>query len=190
MADHAITSRAGHTLETVLMNPAVVLIQQPAIDFNTLLSVSQQGLGYSLAAKLDRDPRQWSDAAKLLLCLAAFKDQDAKLEIPPHLLRHVSFSLLMAVQEHDSWDILSCAAGMSFVTAETVAPAVLLVVLTGRLDQWRDAVVSGTEFAKSPACRAYYCRIHQLFEQAGLARVWSRYHKRETPDSLYVLDIK
>lgn len=170
------------------MTPEVVLIQQPAIDFATFLGLSHEALGYSPARACDASHRQLSDAERFLSCLAAVRDSKAPAGLSPSLLRHVSFSVLVAADERDLVDILQAAAGMPFVTTSTIRPRVQLAVVTGTLAQWRDAVVSGT--AAEGAVRACYCKALLVFERAGLSHVWHDFHKRTTPDKLFLLEDK
>ncbi len=157
-----------------------VLITAPAIDFTTLLGLTHQALGYSIASVADANHRKMVDAEKFLSCLAAFKQEFG--EITPNLLSHVSFSVLVIAEERDLLDILERTSGMSFVRADTTAPNVNVAVLTGTLAQWRDAVASGTQEAIPPAVRTCYSKILLLFDRAGLTSVWSNFERRTSPD--------
>ena len=157
-----------------------VLITGPAIDFATLLSITHDALGYSIASVADSSHRKMVDAEKFMSCLAGFKEELG--EITPNLLSHVSFSVLVIAEEGDLFDILERTSGMAFVRAETTATGVNVAVLTGTLAQWRDAVASGTNEATPPTVRTCYSKILLLFDRAGLTSVWSNFERRTAPD--------
>lgn len=157
-----------------------VLITGPAIDFATLLSITHDALGYSIASVADSSHRKMVDAEKFMSCLAGFKEELG--EITPNLLSHVSFSVLVIAEESDLIDILERTSGMAFVRADTTAAGVNVAVLTGTLAQWRDAVASGTNEATPPTVRTCYSKILLLFDRAGLTSVWSNFERRTAPD--------
>lgn len=159
-----------------------VLIQQPAIDFTTLLTISGQALGHNIAKAADSSHRKMADAEKFLSCLSALRDE-AVATLSPNLFSHVSFSVLLLADNYDLLDILECAAGMPFVRAETTAARDIdLCVITGTLQQWRDAVAAGTAQSSLPNVRLCYSKILLLFDRAGLAAVWNDYDKRPSAD--------
>ena len=157
-----------------------VLITGPAIDFATLLSITHDALGYSIASVADSSHRKMVDAEKFMSCLAGFKEELG--EITPNLLSHVSFSVLVIAEESDLIDILERTSGMAFVRADTTAAGVNVAVLTGTLAQWRDAVASGTDEATPPTVRTCYSKILLLFDRADLTSVWSDFDRCTAPD--------
>ena len=169
----------------VTMKPVAILITQPAIDFKSLLAVTHKALGYSIAASSDKSHEQ-NPIQRYLSCLAAMRDQQAPAGLPANLLYHVSFSFLIAAEEIDTIPILECAAGMPFVTAETVNQNVDLTIVNGTLAQWRDAVVSGTR--RDGDVQALYCSIMSQFEGMNL-NVWTEYNKKWS-DGLFLLEDK
>ena len=126
------------------MNPEVLLITTPAVNFRAFLGACLQVLGYSPARSADASPRELSEPEKFLSCLAALRDQKAPAGLAPNLLSHVSFSVFVVADERDMLDILERCAGMPFVTAETTVRGVTAAVVTGTLAQWRDAVAAGS----------------------------------------------
>jgi hypothetical protein len=153
------------------MIPNAVLIQQPSVDFTTFLGVATQVLGYSPSEQVDANQRQLHEAEKFMSCLAAMKDASAKVGLSPHLLAHVSFSVLITADERDMQDILEYCSGMPFVIADTVARSVQVSVVTGTLAQWRSAVISGCQPTVEPTVRMLFNRIVSLFESVNL-NVW------------------
>jgi hypothetical protein len=158
-----------------------VLITGPAIDFNALLSLTHEALGYSIASTVDSSHRKMVDAEKFLMCLAAIQDESAEA-ITASLLSHVSFSILVIAEECDLLEILELTSGMSFVRAETTASNVDIAVITGTLLQWKHAVVSGSNEATAPTVRMCYSKILLLFDRAGLTSVWQDYDRSTTRD--------
>lgn len=115
------------------------------------------------------------DTEKFLSCLAVLKDRSG--EVASDLLSHVSFGVLVVADERDLFDILDVAVGMPFVRAMTV-PNVEMVVVSGTLRKWHDAVVSGTKETAPSIVRTCYSKILLLFDCAGLTFVWSDFERR------------
>ena len=153
------------------MNALAVLIQQPSFDFSTFLVVSHDMFGYSPSASSDASHKQLSDSEKFLSCLAAMKDRNASVSLPPHLLTHVSFSVLLASNERDILDVMEYCSSMPFTSAETIARGIDAAVVTGTLAQWKNAVVAGCSPDVEPSVRFLFNKILSIFEAANLS-VW------------------
>lgn len=158
-----------------------VLITEPAIDFTSLLTVTQDALGYNIASAADSSGLQLVDTQKFLMCLAGLKDESAKI-ISTNLLCHVSFGVLVIADKRDLLAILEMTSGMSFVRAETTVPDVDILVLTGTLLEWKNAVVSGTSETTAPTVRTCYSKILSLFDRDGLTSVWRGYDRTTARD--------
>lgn len=171
------------------MTPDALLIQTPAIDFATFLGLSQQALGYNPAAAADASPLERSDAERFLTCLAALRDRRASAGLAPHLLTHVSFSVLVAADDRDMLDILQVAAGMPFVVTDTLVRGIQLAVITGTLAQWQNAVESGCARESELNVRAFFNRVTTLFETAGL-NVWKDFESHPLQDRTFYLEDK
>jgi hypothetical protein len=135
------------------MQSLTLLIQQPSIDFAKLLATSHEMFGYSISASSDASHKRLSDSEKFLSCLASMKDQNAPVGLSPHLLTHVSFSVLIATNERDLMDVLECC-------------------FTGTLAQWKTAVMSGCHETTEPSVRYLFNQILAQFEAANLG-VWN-----------------
>ena len=171
------------------MQPKVLLVTTPSVDFRAFLGACVQVLGYSPATAADASPRDLSEPEKFLSCLASLRDQQAPAGLTPNLLSHVSVSAVGGADERDMLDILERCAGMPFVTAETLARGVLAAVITGTLSQWRDAVAAGSVREAEPSVRAGFNKVYGLFCGVGL-NVWSDYRAREAPDCTLLLEYK
>lgn len=168
------------------MNPSVVLISVPAIDFRTFIGLSHKATGRNVASRVDASRRELSDAEKFLSCLAALRDDHAPVGLAPCLLAHVSFSALIGADDRDLLAILQCCAGLPFVAVETTVRDVQVAVVTGTLAQWRDAVVSGCGRGVESPVRHCFNQLYGLFVAAGL-NVWGDFQTRQAPDRTFLL---
>jgi hypothetical protein len=159
------------------MQALAILIQQPSIDFSKLLATSHEMFGYSISASSDASHKRLSDSERFLSCLASMKDQNAPVGLSPHLLTHVSFSILIAANEQDLMDVLECCSSMPFTTADTVVRGIRAAVITGTLSQWKTAVISGCHKTTEPSVRFLFNKILSLFEATNLG-VWSDCKRR------------
>jgi hypothetical protein len=169
------------------MNSNAILIQQPAIDFPSFLLYAEQALGYSPGVSSDSSPLQLHDSEKFMSCLAAMKNQNAPVGLPPHLLTHVSFSILACAEERDMQDVLEYCSGMPFVTADTVARGVQITVITGTLAQWRDAVIAGCQPHTEPSVRVLFNCIQSLFIGVNLD-VWKDCKRKQVGHTFLLED--
>lgn len=163
-----------------------LLINQPSIDFHTLIGVTHEALGRSIAAKSDACGRRLSDAERYVSCLAALRDPEALPALRPNLLTHVSFSVLVVTESRDVKDILEAASTLPFVRSRTKVKGVEVLILHGTLAQWRDAVISGTHYEHARAC---YCKIASLFEGVGLP-IWIDCTRKPVQGGLFLLEDK
>ena len=181
-------STAGSSPDSVLtMRTSAVLIQTPAIDFDTFLGLSQEALGYSPSEGVDASPVDRSNAERFLACLASLRSR--KSSAVTGLLTHVSFSVLAAAGERDMLDILQAVSGMPFVVADTVVRGVQLAVITGTLAQWKNAVASGSAHDSQVDVRAFFNVVLGLFEAAGM-NVWKDFENYPLHDHTFYLEDK
>ena len=169
------------------MIPNAVLIQEPAIDFTTFLKHVNEMLGYSPSAQADASRRLLHDAEKFMSCLAGMKDQNAPVGISPHLLTHVSFSLLIAAEDRDMQDILELCSGMPFMITDTIARGVQAAVVTGTLAQWRSAAISGCQSYADAVVRGLFNHIVSLFEAVNLS-VWKDCDRKQAGPTFLLTD--
>lgn len=164
-----------------------ILIQQPNVDFSAFLAHAHEMFGYSPASESDACHKQLSDSERFLSCLAAMKDRNAPVSLPPHLLAHVSFSVLVAANERDILDVLEYCSTMAFTTAETVARGIDAAVITGTLAQWRDAVIAGCRPQVEASVRDLFNKILSLFESQNLG-VWENCSRKTHQDNTLLLE--
>ena len=106
----------------------------------------------------------------------------------PHLLSHVSFSVLMAADEEDTIEILSIAE-MPFISVPTRLRGVQLTVITGPLSRWQDAVKLGSESSCARNVRLAFNAVKSIFGDAGLD-VWKDCAIRPLADGTFLLEDK
>lgn len=177
----------GHFLHLSSMSPSAVIVATTVPDFGKLLGLTHQMLGYSIADAVDASRKQHHDIARFLACLAAFKDRDAKVDPTPDLLRFCSVSVLLAADEEDILGIVQ-AAGMPFVVAETIKRGVFTAICTGTLDQWKDAVVTGSQ-SKLQVVRECFGKIMGLFEAIQIS-LWKEFSVKTLNDRTLRLEDK
>ena len=160
------------------MVPQSTLINAPSVDFGTLINAADQVLGRSVCAGVDSTAKKLSDAERFLSLLAALKDIHSPVGLPPNLLTHVSFSVLTIASELDMLDILEACSGMPFTQTETTMRGTVLAVISGTLQQWRDAVVSGSQEHQQPNVRLGFNQIQNVFVGAGLGSCWNNFEQK------------
>jgi hypothetical protein len=166
------------------MLPKSIFISQPSVAFSALLGACDELLDYSVTRGIDNTSKRLSDSEKFLSILSSFKGDIPATGFPPNLLTHVSFSVLTAACEADMMDILESCSGMPFVYAETKMRSIIATVITGTMQQWRDAVVAGSNHAEH-SIRSCFNQIHDLFVQVGLHSVWDDYEQQPGSDGTY-----
>jgi len=169
------------------MTPDALLIQQPSVDFPTFLGRATQALNYSPSSSADSSGKQLHDTEKFLSCLAAMKDQEASVGLSPHLLTHVTFSMLITADDRDMLDILEYCSGMPFVISDTCVRGVQLAVVTGNLSQWRVATISGCQLTVEATVRILFNSIVALFESVNL-NVWTDCDRRPSGTTFLLED--
>lgn len=172
------------------MVPQSTLITAPSVEFGKLISACEQALGRSVCEGVDNTSKKLTDAERFLSILSAMKDSNSPVGLPPHLLAHVSFSVLTIAGELDMADILEVCSGMPFCYTGTKARGVVMLVITGTLTQWRDAVVSGSGANQVSSVRMGFNQIHNLFVGHGLGPIWNDYEQKPLNDGYTLLEFK
>ena len=170
------------------MLPNVLIVQTPNADFGSLLTFAREALGYNPAASLDASSIERSDTERFISCLAAIEDRKARPGLAQHLLGHAAVSVVVAADLADALDIEAIAA-MPCVTTETRLRDVRLLVLTGSLEQWKRAVLSGAISLRPPTVRTCFNRIMSAFIAAGL-NLWKECRSETLTDGTLLLEDK
>lgn len=168
------------------MIPTSTFIVQPGIAFGILLKACDEVLDHKVTQGIDNTEKKLSDTERFLSILAAMRDVEAKAGLTPNLLTHVSFSVLTISSEADMMDILEACSTMGFTYAETKMRGCLVAVITGTIQQWRDAIVTGTQHSQA-TIRGGFNQMHDLFVQVGLYQIWSDFEQKAQDDGSYTL---
>ncbi len=163
------------------MQPQILIIQRPDIDFPAYLGVALKVLGRSLASAADSSSQQLTTSSRFLSCLSAMRNSKAGVGFNPKLLPHIMLSVLIVADELDVLDMMECAGGMPFVIAETTVRDVLMVVVSGNLAQWKLAVVAGATSEMSSSVRYAFNQIQIQLQSEGI-NLWTDYRQRQAVD--------
>jgi hypothetical protein len=82
-------------------------------------------------------------------------------------------------------DILS-VCGMPFVVEDTTERGVQLAIITGTLQQWRDAVKSGSARERERTVRAFFNHLMGFFDTS----VWQDFDSHSLPNKTLYLTYK
>ena len=170
------------------MTPRSALVTQPALSVETLAVACSQLFDHKPVDGVDKSVRKLSDAERFLSIIDAMRCPDAPVGLSPDLLKHVSFSVLTVALEQDMLSILEVCSGMSVTLADTKGRGIMAGVITGTLDQWRDAVVAGCSRHIIAEVRAGFNQIHSLFVGAGLGSIWKGYKQTNDGPVFYLTD--
>jgi len=171
------------------MTPQSVLITQPSLSLQNLVGACAQVLNHNVADAVDASFRNLTDAEKFVSILDAMRNPGAKVGLPEDLLRHIQFSVLTLADEADILEIAEICS-MPFVTAETKHAYMAVAVMSVTLDEWRVAVIAGTQPDISMEVRAGFNHIHGLFVAAGLGAIWTGYENKPMNDNTFLLERK
>jgi hypothetical protein len=163
-----------------------MFISSPSVAFQALLQACHESLTHAVTEGINSTIKNLSDTERFLTILAAIRDPKAKPGFPPNLLNHASFSILTFAPMEDTLDLVEVCSGMPITHAPTKLRNMLMVVTTGTLSQWRDAVVTGTEHSEF-SIREGFNEIHNLFVQANLNSVWNDFEQKPQSDGTYKL---
>ena len=169
------------------MIPHSALVTQPALAVDNLVLACSQLFVHKVAEGIDNSPRNLSDAEKFISIVDAMRQPGAPASLPRDLLKHVTFSVLTVADERDMLDIMQICSGMATTLADTKARGIMVVVTTGTLDQWRDAVSNGCGPNVPHEVRAGFNQIHSLFVSAGLGSIWKGYKQMNDDSGTFLL---
>lgn len=172
-----------------VMIPRSVLVTQPSLSVENLAVACSQLFDHKVVEGVDKSVRKLSDAERFLSIIDAMRRPDAPVGLNPDLLKHVTFSVLTVAMEEDMLAILEICSGMSATLADTKGRGIMAAVITGTLNQWRDAVVAGCRRHVVYEVRSGFNQIHSLFVGSGLGAVWRGYKQtNDGPEVFYLTD--
>ena len=170
------------------MIPSATIISQPQFDLTTILSLSDEMLGYSPARAADT--ANLTGQSHLLACLASFRDKDSKPSVKgsKDVYDLLYFGFLVAADEHDMTLILEVVSGMSFALTETRVRGIQAAIMVGTFHRWREAVLRGCRQDQPEYIRICFDKIYIHFQTLGLADAFGRLTKKHLPDRTFFLE--
>jgi len=148
---------------------AFKLITRQSIDFRTLLSTVFELTGKKISDYADQSTFDMSPDVKLASCLSSLVDLSPS-ELTPSVNAHLTFTAVAVIELEDMNDILSMSAGLKWLGANTSKRNVMMGLLTGSLNDWRDAVETGL---KKQTTNSFYNAVKDEFSLAGYSKLFN-----------------
>lgn len=159
-----------------------VPIAKTSVDWSLLLEAARKATSRSVTASVDQHRVAQSELATFLCVLAEFSrmDGDALTQLRSDGLvrRHVTYGFLVNLPRAEF--ILLSGYGLSVTPADTGDFA----IVSGRMSEWVQAVVEGTQVA---ALRMFSCLLLAWFEREGMGECWACWDKEDVPSGYYRL---
>jgi len=173
------------------MRPGVALILTPKLDLSQFLPLSRELLGYSPAKVADGITIPLQELAHQLVCVATFKDEQAKPSVKMATLHFDLFhaGFLIAADERDMVEILEIT-GMPFTLTLTLARGIDAAIISGSLTQWRAAVrvACDPETSLSVGARHAFNSIYKILCKHGLKDLFDDLQVTEQQDHTFLLE--
>jgi hypothetical protein len=166
---------------------AVKLIIEPKIDWDGLLKNSYPALGRSITASLDQKKISLDRSSSFLLALTDLQGStNDPLKEPSKDLRHLSFSFLVAASRSTIYDLLE-ATRLSVCSTKSLAKGILLVVVSGNLEEWHNAIINCSTKDASLSLRDLCNKFILQFDKQGFQNLWHRYMRSSHNDGTFLL---
>lgn len=149
---------------------AFKLISRQSIDFKTLLSTVFELTGKKVSEYSDQSAFDMSPDVKLASCLASLMDLSPS-DMTPAVNAHLTFTAIVVLELEDMNDILSMSGELKWLGALTNKRNVMLGLMTGNLNDWRDAVVTGFQKIET---QDFYNTVKTEFCLAGYSKLWNQ----------------
>ncbi len=178
------------------MKPEILSFSGTAIPLGNLAKIASQGAGLSLTYKTDRSPIRFSEDAQYLIALANLTGASAQdlaaidilRNLPRRYLDALAYTMIVAcdhevaieLQDNTELQVFGRDVGAGY-----------LVLVTGPLSYWHDAVVYNLlTDERSFGFRLLMDKVLLGFEKIGLGELWSNYQKRTHRDQTFLLEHK
>jgi len=172
----------------------VALILKSDLDLNTLLPLSREMLGYSLAKAADGSTVPLPGLVHSLACLSAFKNEDAPPTVgfAAPVWGLISIGFLVAADERDMAEILEAAHGMEATMTDTVQRGVQATIISGTLVQWQRAIkLACNSRTNSPSgVRHAFNIMYRQLVKAGFRDLFDGTTVLDQPDHTFLLEDK
>lgn len=175
------------------MDPNLVPIIIPRVDWATFLGVAGEALGYQPARVADSNPRPLSDAAKFVVVLSSFQDRTISNAISAlhgslDLLNHLSYSFAVYADDETMKQVME-RTDLKVAMTEAVNKERIAVV-SGSLKAWYCATLTCCQERQPYNLRLLFDKAVMFFEGNGLAELWHDTRKRTLPDRTFLLEHK
>lgn len=153
------------------------IVGKPNIDLNALTSLFSTATGKNLKDTPDMRSSIYPDDRKLAYCLSEILGEPQTSTLPV-CLSHLHFSGILACDDHVMVDVLRAGSNLAYVGCVGKHPGLVIGLISGNLNAWRDAVVSGLA---SESTRDIFVDVYQAFKGLSYGSAWSAY--KETMDT-------
>lgn len=151
----------------------------PQIHWANYLSIANNVLGESISQSFDGAKIPTSSRA-FVVSLNDLSQTSPALDIDVAALKHLSYSFLTVLLEGAYTEIFETSR-LEFTSSGSSRPGLRLIVVSGNLLQWKEAVVF-CSCSNNPDVKLFGIRAKEFFESIGLADLWKHYSKISLPD--------
>lgn len=157
----------------------LIPIITPTIDWRQYLSIANDVLGESISTSFDA-ARLMPGPKAFIVSLNDLKQNIPALDIDVAALRHLTYTFLTVTLE-GAYRAIAEEVQLAFTSSSSQRPGICLVVVSGNLLQWKDAVhvCSGSS---NPDVRLFAHKARVYFEGLGLGDMWKHYIRVKLPD--------
>lgn len=151
----------------------------PQISWANYLSAANNVLGESIsqsfdAAKIPTGPRSF------VISLNDLTETSPALDIDVAGLKHLSYTFLGVVLEGAYTEIFETSR-LHFTSNHSSRPGLRLVVVSGNLLEWKEAVVF-CSCSNNPDVNTFGTKAKNFFEEIGLSDLWKHYLRIKLPN--------
>lgn len=174
------------------MDDQITLIGMNTVAWQEYLSLTSEWFGHSPSKGVDACPSKLTDFAKYTASLGEFlvgKELDAKRTLRERgpWLQHTFFTFMFIASDAI---VLKVAETTDLSVLSAKAEEGRGVVVSGTLEQWRDAVVLCCGVHSNKRLRSIFNQIKQIFDQMGLQDVFFEFRPKDAGDGTFLLEYK
>ena len=168
------------------------LMAGPIFNWAELSQTTKSLYGQDAVAILDlhQVPRN-SLLAPLATLLAIDTPQEKVIQelrkCPHKVMKHVFLSF-MGVLSVQTWIEIQTLSNLDVTANTTPSLGQYLILASGNLVTWREAIINGCTDAVSIAVRHFFNACLLQLEQAKLKVIWSDFIKSTRPDGTFILE--
>lgn len=170
------------------MKPDIVLIASPLINWNDFITVATDYIGRSPTRSLDESGHRAGDLFSFVAAIGAFESGRLPLDAARyrhHLLRHLSFTFLVCVDEPNCYfELLKLSSLAISDNSERGGP--FAFIISGSLETYRRTIIElctrSASFNLRYICDAFYLNFVKL----GLEEIFFGFNKEGLSDGTFV----